>query len=144
MNIIIPLEAYPFTHMASMKYFDYKNIQVIVYYPSSHVGLLLNFTLCLMWFYLLLTLSLILLKDTLRHIKNFNHLFGQKLFQIRQHQTKSGQKLSKVLHQQELGERLTEKTQKQSRKLFDWLLLKQLPYLEKPCCLLMSGRPWVP
>lgn len=82
MRIIIPLEAYPFTHMASMKYFDYKNIQVmqvIVYCPYSHLGFSFKFHFALDVVLFSSDLSLILLKHKLRHIKNFQEFIWAKI-----------------------------------------------------------------
>lgn len=40
---MIPVDAYPFTHMASKDYFDLKNMQVVIDYPSSHLGFAFEF-----------------------------------------------------------------------------------------------------
>lgn len=76
MKIIIPLEAFSFkTHMVSMEYFDFKNMQVITYYPYSHLGFAFIFHIVLDIVLYFSDLRLILLKDKLRHIKHFKHLF---------------------------------------------------------------------
>lgn len=71
MKIIILLEAYPFTHMASVKYFDYKNIQVIVYYLYSHLGFAFKFHFAFDVVLFSSDLSFILWKHKLRHMKKF-------------------------------------------------------------------------
>lgn len=83
MKIIIPLEAYPFIQIASMKYFDYKNIQVIVYHPYSHLSFTFKFHFVLDVALFSSDLNLTLLKDKLRHNKKFKHLLGQNGFKSR-------------------------------------------------------------
>ena len=57
------------------------------------------------------------LKDRLRHIKNFKHLFEQKLIRMGQSQTGSGQELS--IHMRE--RLILEKRKKQSKEIVDVL-----------------------
>lgn len=55
MKIIVPVDAYHFIHMASKEYFDFKNIQVIIYYPSSHLGFPFEFLFVLDVFFFLIS-----------------------------------------------------------------------------------------
>lgn len=60
---MILVDAYPLTHMASKEYFDFKKIQVIIYYPSSHLAFAFEFFSMLHVVLFFPDLSLMFFKD---------------------------------------------------------------------------------
>ena len=78
----------------------------------------------------------VLLKDKLRYTKILKSLFEQSLIQIRQHQTESDYEHTRTGTGR--GFYGVDAEAKQGNS-FDWLLLKQLPYMGKPIgCLFIT------
>lgn len=84
-------------------------------------------------------ITLWVLKDKWKHIKLVRAYVSKNQFKL----SSTSLELVEVLYLPEPGERVIKKCRSKAKKLFNWLSLKCLPYLGKPCCLqLVILRFW--